>query len=285
MNDWRDDIRAANERLHALRSRLQTSPGTTSVRTELRSGEGICAACSLRFEYSNLPIRPPYCFTCGEKLQEGWRASMAAAKLASSLHDAGLGEGPLLEHIKPHNAEQSAAIGVCMTLLDFDPTPRLHDSPQMRPFVILTGSVGRGKTLIASATLRSWIAMGYHGRFVRFSDLLAEMKKTFNTETPEESEFTILNRYATTSMLVIDDLGAEMPTRYAMHRLADLIEARYDAGRRTIITTNYPVSKLGERIGNSIDPVAAHRILDRIADASTKIPFEGESLRQRMKRA
>lgn len=118
--------------------------------------------------------------------------------------------------------------------------------------LIQSANVGNGKTHIAVASmLRFGILNCSINRFVNFSNLMLEIKSTFNRETLE-GESEIIKKYCAYEMLVIDDIGAEKASDYNMSILYIILNNRYEASKPTIITTNMSgeeiVSQYGKRI-------------------------------------
>ena len=135
-----------------------------------------------------------------------------------------------------------------------------------RPFLLLTGNRGTGKTHLANGALRDvWQRQGKVGVFWNVQDLLERYKAAFDedraTETPDE-----INRALDRSpLLVLDDFGAHRSTEWADSLLYRLIDYRYANGCPLIITTNAPLLQLPARV------------LSRLKDAevSITVQFDG----------
>lgn len=76
-------------------------------------------------------------------------------------------------------------------------------------------------------------------------------------------------------LLIIDDLGVERNTEYAMERMFMVIDCRYRSRKPMIITTNLKL----EEIKNPSDPAHA-RSYDRILERCAPILFSGRSFRE-----
>jgi DNA replication protein DnaC len=79
-------------------------------------------------------------------------------------------------------------------------------------------------------------------------------------------------------VLLIDDFGLAALTETQSKDLLEIIEDRYNI-RSTIITTQFPVEKWHELIG---DPTIADAILDRLVHNAHKINMKGGSMRKKM---
>ena len=75
-------------------------------------------------------------------------------------------------------------------------------------------------------------------------------------------------------LLILDDLGAERNTEYAVETVYNVIDSRYRVGKPVIVTTNLTL----EEMQNSTD-IKCHRIYDRIFEVCYPLRFEGKSMR------
>ena len=74
---------------------------------------------------------------------------------------------------------------------------------------------------------------------------------------------------------IIDDLGVERSTEYAMEQMFFVFDSRYRSRRPMIITTNLKLSELKN------PPDLAHaRIYDRILERCAPILFDGKNFRE-----
>ena len=80
-----------------------------------------------------------------------------------------------------------------------------------------------------------------------------------------------LNAY---DLLILDDLGAERGTEYALEQVFAVIDARYRSRKPLIVTTNLTLDVLKHP-----DDLSHARIYDRILEICAPILFGGENLR------
>jgi len=119
--------------------------------------------------------------------------------------------------------------------------------PPERP-VMLLGAPGTGKTHLAVAYLREWmIAHGDTGAwFCRVLDLLRRLRRGY-----EVGEDLVDRLGRETGFLVLDDLGTEMATDFALQNIYDIVDLRYAYGLPLVITSNLEIRKIGELYGTN----------------------------------
>lgn len=130
--------------------------------------------------------------------------------------------------------------------------------------LLFIGSYGTGKTHLAAAICHELIKNNYQPVFGTMVTLLGDIRATFNQEQAVETEERLLRKYTKCDLLVIDDLGKEKPTEWAMEKLYSIINTRYEECLPVIITTNYSLEKLTERLAGRHNIETAEAIVSRI---------------------
>lgn len=153
------------------------------------------------------------------------------------------------------------------------------------PMLYIAGNLGTGKTCLAASCVNSFIRAGRWVTWRRYGDLLRDIKDCYSDKSTT-AERALIDRYGKQiDILVIDDLGKDKASEWAVSRIFDIIDARYSARKKTIITTNYGGNALIDRLtprdrsGNALDDVTPAAIVDRLREISQAIKLTGASLR------
>lgn len=147
--------------------------------------------------------------------------------------------------------------------------------------LMFIGSKGTGKTHLAAAIANQLISEGVPVLFVTMIDMLAKIKATFNGQSPENEE-KLMRLYKNVDLLILDDMGKELPTPWALSKIFELVNARYENYKPVIITSNYTPSELVSRLTPPDgDATTADATVDRLLEMTYTIPLAGESWRTR----
>ena len=150
-------------------------------------------------------------------------------------------------------------------------------------FLYISGDIGTGKTFLAGCLARELHRDGVPVRWAKVGDIIRELNDTHKSY--KKSEKDVIDKYIQTRVLVLDDLGKERPTEWAISQLYAIIDARCENERATVITSNYSGSNdLLERLTPSVPPNAyaddmtGKAIIDRIKEG-VEIHLTGDSWR------
>ena len=160
--------------------------------------------------------------------------------------------------------EQQAAYDACKAYSDMF-------SKAIQTGLMLAGQAGCGKTHLAVAIaieiakrkpLPNWDKTSFERyaddkpenfadhcgiQFIPTAELLNRIKKTYdNHEDTDE----IIDKYKKTQLLILDDLGAERETDWALEQLYEIIDYRYNELLPLIVTTNLTASELTAALGD-----------------------------------
>lgn len=115
----------------------------------------------------------------------------------------------------------------------------VNDYPAVDTGLLFMGSVGVGKTHLAIAVLKELIEKkGVACLFYESGSLLKAIQDSYNPVS-ETSETRVLAPVYQAEVLVLDELGASVPTNWVRDTLYQIINTRYNNKKLTIFTTNY----------------------------------------------
>lgn len=149
----------------------------------------------------------------------------------------------------------------------------------------LWGRPGRGKTWAAACAVRLAMERGGYGlgaavgglatprfpaRMVATAALLAAEREAF-----DGGERGAMERAASAGLLVLDDLGAERATDWAVEQLTRLVDRRVAEGLPLVVTSNLPLGRLAEAWGG----MPGERLVSRLAGACERIEVAGSDRR------
>ena len=144
-----------------------------------------------------------------------------------------------------------------------------------RTGLVLHGGVGTGKTYAACAALLA-IADRATVRFATGSRMLREIRSSY--KRPGEAEEDVVARYTGPRVLVIDDIGQEQATDWALSQLLSVIDERQAAMKPTIYTTQTAGDGIVARLSVHGDSSAAEAIVSRMRECAA-VAFRGPDRR------
>ena len=128
--------------------------------------------------------------------------------------------------------------------------------------LIITGKSGVGKTHLATAILNKLTEkdmLVLMGRLILLLDVIKETFKDFSSK-----EKDIIELYSKVDMLIIDDLGTERISSWALEKLYTIIENRNENRLPIIITTRFDKQGLIERFSQSQDEQLVDAIISKL---------------------
>ena len=136
--------------------------------------------------------------------------------------------------------------------------------------LLLWGDVGTGKSFVAACIANALLEQGIPVLMTNFSKILNQMGAMYS-----EERYRYIASFSNYSLLILDDLGIERSTEYALEQVYAVIDERYKSGLPVIITTNLTIAE----IRNPQD-VAYARIYSRILEMCTPVRISGEDRRK-----
>lgn len=135
--------------------------------------------------------------------------------------------------------------------------------------LLFWGPLGTGKSYVATCIANALLERNVTVKMTNFNTIVDTM---FRAENKAE----YMNKLSCCSLLIIDELGLERSSEYALGIIFDVIDHRYRSGKPLITTTNLPLKEIkGEP---NIDK---RRIYDRILEQCTPILVDGKNKREK----
>ena len=136
--------------------------------------------------------------------------------------------------------------------------------------LLLWGNVGTGKTFIAACIANALIENGVSVLMTNFSKILNQLSAMFNEDRNKYIES--MNGY---SLLIIDDLGIERNSEFALEQVFNVIDSRYRSKKPLIVTTNLTLDELKHP-----KDLAHVRIYDRVLERCVPLKVNRQNIRQ-----
>ena len=152
--------------------------------------------------------------------------------------------------------------------------------PAVERGLLFMGPAGVGKTHLAVAIIKGLVEKGFAGIFSEFGALLKQIQDSYNPIS-NSSELKVLAPVYQTDVLVLDELGATVPTDWVRDTMYQIINKRYNDNKLTIFTTNYFDDAQSEKDKVLEDRIST-RLRSRLYEMCTKIVIDGEDYRRHM---
>jgi DNA replication protein DnaC len=134
----------------------------------------------------------------------------------------------------------------------------------------IQGDVGTGKTTLAMLVSKAALDAGRSVAIYSLPRLLNLLRESMDSQ---EGKLDFMDRLTAVDLLHIDDLGAENQTDWVLEQLYSIVNARYEAERAIVATTNLMPDELSERLGAR----TVSRLVEICGDL---IPLFGEDKRR-----
>ena len=135
--------------------------------------------------------------------------------------------------------------------------------------LLFIGGTGLGKTFLSACIARTVADRGYSVVYETASHLFNKLEKAKFTPTEENRKEA--DKLMECDLLIIDDLGTEMPSQFVTASLYGLVNDRMLEGRPMVISTNLTVEELAKRY--------SPQIASRLHGNFTGMLFVGDDIR------
>lgn len=136
--------------------------------------------------------------------------------------------------------------------------------------LLLWGNVGTGKSFFAGCIANALLDQGVPVLMTNFSRILNALTGMFSDD--RNKYIDSLNHY---SLLIIDDLGMERGTEYALEQVFNVIDARLRSNLPLIVTTNLTLDELKHPAD-----LAHERIYSRVLERCIPLKINNQNIRQ-----
>lgn len=136
--------------------------------------------------------------------------------------------------------------------------------------LLFYGAVGTGKSYTAACIANELLNNRISVAMTSFVKIMQEIQKL----QTDESEF--MAKLNSSRLLIIDDLGAERNTEYALEKVYNVIDSRYRAKKPLILTTNLSLYEMQDTLD-----IRYKKIYDRIFEMCYPVRAAGRSWRER----
>lgn len=124
--------------------------------------------------------------------------------------------------------------------------------------LIIAGTVGVGKTHLSAAIINEVITLenNIQAIYTTARDMIRHLRSAW--KNPEIEESDLIDQYAHTSLLVIDEIGVQFGSESEMIQIFDVLDKRYGEQLPTVMVSNLTVDELVNLLGD--------RIIDRMRE-------------------
>jgi len=135
--------------------------------------------------------------------------------------------------------------------------------------LLFNGGTGLGKTMLSASVAREVAEQGYSVAYETAAHLFAKLEK--DRFHPDEDSAREVAKLTGCDLLIVDDLGTELPGNFVTAALYTLLNDRLLSGKPMLISTNLSMEELGQRY--------SPQIASRLQGSFQLLPFVGEDIR------
>ena len=135
--------------------------------------------------------------------------------------------------------------------------------------LLFNGGTGLGKTFLSACIAREVAAKGYSVAYETASHLFSKLEK--HRFHPDEETAQAVKRLETCDLLIIDDLGTELPGQFVTAALYSLLNDRLLMGKPMVVSTNLNMNEVAQRY--------SPQIRSRLEGSFLLLPFVGQDIR------
>ena len=137
--------------------------------------------------------------------------------------------------------------------------------------LLFSGETGLGKTFLSACIARAVAENGHSVVYETAGHLFSALERAKFGGSEEERRS--VEKYTDCDLLIVDDLGTEMPGQFVTSSLYNLINDRILSGKATVISTNLNTEDLSKRY--------SPQIASRLRGNYVRVPFLGDDIRMK----
>ena len=137
--------------------------------------------------------------------------------------------------------------------------------------LLFSGDTGLGKTFLSACIARTVADRGYSVVYESAGHLFSNLERA--KFSGDEQAREDVKKYTECDLLIVDDLGTEMPGQFTTAALYSLVNDRILAGKAMIVSTNLTVDDLSRRY--------SPQIASRLRGNFTRVAFLGDDIRMK----
>lgn len=135
--------------------------------------------------------------------------------------------------------------------------------------LLFVGNTGLGKTFLSACIARAVTDRGFSVVYESAGHLFSKLEQArFNSNEQTRAEVA---KFTACDLLILDDLGTEMPGQFVTAALYSLLNDRLMAGKAMVVSTNLNLDELTRRY--------SPQIASRLHGSFTRLTFVGEDIR------
>ena len=135
--------------------------------------------------------------------------------------------------------------------------------------LLFVGNTGLGKTFLSACIANAVVDKGVSIVYESAPHLFAKLEK--NRFNPDEESQEAVAEMENCQLLILDDLGTEMPGNFVTAALYSLLNDRLLANKAMIISTNLNIDEIARRY--------SPQIASRLQGSFRQMPFVGQDIR------
>lgn len=185
--------------------------------------------------FANLGGAKPYCSICSDEEEKREKQEKQREIMQAKVRQCGVAELFLRSRFSDYqtggDTEKQAALDTVKAYGD-----NFQNHHENGDNLILIGSIGTGKTHLASCLTKQLVYAGFHADFDTLANIVRRIRSTWRDTS--ETEGALFKRYEELDLLVIDEVGVGKGSDNERNIAYEIINRRYCAIKPTVVVSN-----------------------------------------------